>query len=175
MVFAGVAVTAIVGVLAAAGSAYAAYRASEAQSQQQQYASKVAKNQAAQAAYNAQINAENQRLHNRRVMGAQRAALGASGVMPSEGSPLLVQMDSVEQGMVEEQRLLYGGQVRSDALISESRYLKKQASQTRELGYVNAGTTLLGGTARAGAAYYGSTSTSGKSTGYNEYRGESQP
>lgn len=150
---------AVVGVVAAAGSAYAAYRASEAQAQQQQYASKVAKNQATQAAYNAQIAAQNQAIHNRRVMGAQRAALGASGVQPGEGTPLFVQMDSFAEGLTEETRLRYGGQVRSDALISESRYLKKQASQTRELGYINAGTTLLGGTARAGSGYYAGRST----------------
>lgn len=139
----------VVGAVAAAASGYATYRASEAQAQQQRYQSKVAKNQAAQAQYNAQINAENQHLHNMRVLGAQRAALGASGVESDEGSPLLVMMDSYVQGRIEEARLRYGGQVRSDALISEAAYLKHQASQSAETGRVGLGVSLLGGAARA--------------------------
>lgn len=141
------------GAVAAAAAGYAQYRQSQVQAQQQQYQAKVAKNQAAQAQYNAQINAENQRVHNLRVMGAQRAALGASGVDSGEGSPLFVEMDSFTQGRLEEQRLRYGGQVRSDALISESAYLRHNASQTAELGYVNAGVSLLGGVASAAGAY----------------------
>lgn len=171
---------AVVGVLAAAGSAYVAYRASEQQAQQQRYQAKVVKNQATAEAYNAQIRAESQAVHNRRVMGAQAAALGASGVQPGEGTPLFVQMDSFEEGRLEETRLLYGGQVRSEALTSESRYLKHQATQTRETGLINSGVTLLGGTARAGAgAYAGYSAGAGTNTdygtGYQDYRrGERQ-
>lgn len=167
-----------VGAVAAAASGYAAYRASEAQSQQYRYQSKVAKNQAAQAQYNAQINAENQHLHNMRVLGAQRAALGASGVQQDEGSPLFVEMDSFTQGRLEEQRLKYGGQVRSDALVSEAAYLKHAASQTEELGRVGLGVSLLGGASRAASAYAGSQgggSNTDYGAGYTDYRrGERQ-
>lgn len=143
----------VLGAVAAAGAGYAAYSASQQQANQYAYQAKLAKNRATQEQYAAQVRAENQRLHDMRVMGAQRAALGASGIASDEGSPLLVMMDSYVQGKIEEARLRYGGQVRADQLVSESRYLSHQAGQTRELSNVNLGVSLLGGAARAATQY----------------------
>ena len=153
------AVIAIVGVVAAAASAYAAYSASEAQAQSMRYQQKVAKNQAQQAAQAAQIARENARAEHQRVLASQRARLGASGVISSEGSPLLVQMESAEQAALDEARITYAGQVQATGYRSQEILLGFEAQKTREIGAIGAGASLLGGVSSAGAGYYGRSST----------------
>ena len=165
----------VVGVIAAAAAAYAAYQASEAQAQQYEYQKKVAKNQATVAANAAKIARENAEAQHKRILATQRARIGAAGLISSEGSPLIAQMESVEQAALDEARLTYAGQIQAQSFLSEANLLGFQARTTREVGRVSAGATLLGGTASAVSAYQGSqgsrqTSTTGTSNyGYENY------
>lgn len=145
----------IVGAIGAIISAYATFASMQAQAGAQSYAAKVARNNALQARQAAQIAAENAHEKNQRILGAQRARLGASGVMPSEGSPLIVQMDSAEQAALEEARIRYGGQVMAQGYESERALKSYQARISRRGAVVGAGATLLGGVGRSYAAYRG--------------------
>src|SRR5882672_5890633 len=109
----GGATVAVIAVLAAAGSAYAAYAQSQAQAQAADYQRKVAKNQAQAAKQAADIAAENARTQHQRIMAAQRARIGASGILGTEGSPLLVQMESAEQAALDEARIRYAGETQA--------------------------------------------------------------
>src|SRR3990167_4052491 len=78
-------------------SAYAAYQSGQQQAKALDYQAKVARNQATAAQQAAQVAAENARERNRRVLASQRARIGASGVIGSEGRSLPVQLESAEQ------------------------------------------------------------------------------
>src|SRR3990167_2413712 len=114
----------IAGAIAALGtivSAYAAYQSGQQQAKALDYQAKVARNQATAAQQAAQVAAENARERNRRVLASQRARIGASGVIGSEGSSLLVQLESAEQAALEEARIRYGGEVQATGLESAER------------------------------------------------------
>src|SRR3972149_8233804 len=111
----------IAGAIAALGtivSAYAAYQSGQQQAEALDYQAKVARNQATAAQQAAQVAAENARERNRRVLASQRARIGASGVIGSEGSSLLVQLESAEQAALEEARIRDGGGGRAPGLAS---------------------------------------------------------
>ena len=156
------AVAAVVGIVAALAAAYATYSAAEAQAQQQRYQAKLAKNQAINAVNAAKVEADNRRESFRRQMAAQRAIVGASGVMPGEGTTLLIETDQAEQAALDIARVKYAGDVRSTVYQSEAKLLKWQAKNTMRQGYIAAGASLLQG----GASAYGSYNAgAGKSTG----------
>lgn len=140
-------------VVAALASAYATYSASQAQAQANQYNAKLAKNQSINAANAAKVEADNRRELYQRQMAAQRAAIGAAGVEPGEGSPLLVQVDSAEQAALDLARVRYAGQVQSTAYQSEENVQKFYARSNRQQGYIGAGASLLGGASSAASIY----------------------
>ena len=159
-------------VAAAAAGAYAAYASSQAQAQAADYQRKVSKNQAQAAKQAAEIGAENARVQHQRVLATQRNRLGATGVLPSEGSPLLVQMESAESAALDEARIRYSGEVQATGYRSNEILAGFEAKTARQLGYVGVGTSLLGGATRAYSGYSGSTAGAtsgagaGTSTGY---------
>jgi hypothetical protein len=137
----------VVGVIGAAAAGYSAYAASEAQSQAANYNKKVARNQAQAARDAASIAASNRQEELRRIMAAQRARIGASGVT-EEGSPLLVEMKSAEQGQLDLARIAYAGQTRSQAYQSEAILQGFYATRAEQAAQVGAGTSLLNAAAR---------------------------
>src|SRR3989304_1173093 len=127
----------IAGAIAALGtivSAYAAYQSGQQQAKALDYQAKVARNQATAAQQAAQVAAENARERNRRVLASQRARIGASGVIGSEGSSLLVQRESAEQAALEEARIRYGGEVQATGLESAERLRRFEAGASRRAG-----------------------------------------
>lgn len=167
MVVVGGATLAVIAVLAAAGSAYAAYSASEAQARAIDYQKKQARINAKQARDAAEAAADIAHERHQRILAAQRAALGASGVTTTEGSSLIVQMDAAEQAALEEGRIRAAGQTAATGLENQAKLFGYQARATRRAGYIAAGTSLLGGTARAYGAYAGAGSSTGStSPGY---------
>jgi hypothetical protein len=88
-----------------------------------------------------------------RIRASQRAALGDSGVISSEGSPLLVLLDAAAESEVEAQRAKYTGKVAEQGALANIGLLKQQRSQALQGGYIGAGTSLLTGAANVGTAY----------------------
>lgn len=153
-------VAAAIAALGAIVSAYATYQQSKAQSESLRYQSEQARNQATAAQHAAGIAAQNEHEKNQRVLAAQRARYGAAGVMGSEGTPLLVQMQSAETAALEEARIRYGGEVQAQNLESASRLRRYEANVTRRAGVVAAGASLLKGAGSAAGAYGGTTASS---------------
>lgn len=140
-------------VVAAAASAYAAYSASEAQQQQAAYQKRAARLQAKQAQDAAAAAAEQARTRNQRIQAAARARLGAAGVISSEGSPLIAQLDSAEQAALEEARIKYGGAAQATGYLSQAKLFGYQQGVAERAGYIGVGTSLLGGAAQASGIY----------------------
>jgi hypothetical protein len=160
-------VVAVVAVVGALASAYATYSASEAQAQSLSYQKKVAKNQAEIARQNAEaarqagaVAEENERDQSRRILAAQRAAIGQAGVQGEIGSPLLAQIESAETAELNARRVRFGAEMAArgqeiDARGHEAESLLRgfESKTTRRLGYVQAGSTLLTGASNAYGGY----------------------
>lgn len=155
-------VAAAVAVVAALASAYATYSASQAQAASNRYNAKVAENQAINAQNEAKVEMERRRELYRRQMAAQNAAIGASGVVSYEGTPLLLEVDSAEQAALDLARVRYQGETRSTAYQSEVNLQRFAAKSNVRQGYIGAGASLLQGASSATGASY--RSASGAST-----------
>ncbi len=92
-------ITAIAGLGNSIVGAIAQYRASKA-------AKKYSKKQAAQAEKAGRMNAAAVAINRRKLIGAQRAAFGASGEVANSGSPLDLMIDNFILGLVDESRAL---------------------------------------------------------------------
>lgn len=153
---------AIAGVVAAAGSAYASYAAGQAGQEAGKYNAAVAERQAEEAKAQAKINAENQARASQREQATVRARAADAGVNPSYGSPLLTLMDNARLSELENQRLLYGGDVRAGALKAGAGLALYQGQTAAKAGAVGAGINLLSGVASTGYNYYRPTISAAK-------------
>ena len=153
----GSAVAAIItAIVAAAASAYSAYSASEQQEAALKAQSRQERNRA-QAARDAAAVAEFQaRERSDRIRATARARAAASGIDPTEGSPLLIELENARQAEYDAQLIRYGGEVQSGYLGQEARLMTFRGRQARQAGNIGAGVSLLGGVAKAGAIYAGS-------------------
>lgn len=92
-------ITALAGLGSSVAGAIASYRAGKA-------ARKFAKKQAAQQLKIGRMNASVVAINRRKLIGAQRAAFAASGVVANAGSPIDVMIDNFILGIVDESRAL---------------------------------------------------------------------
>lgn len=130
-------------VVAAGASAYAGYAASEAQADAADYNKKVARNQAALATQQAEIDAQNLHERNRRILAQELAVQAGSGVETTEGSPLLVRADTARQMARDEYLTRYGGAVRAGGYEQQAGLQSLYASNYRSAAEVGAGVSLL--------------------------------
>lgn len=103
---------------------------------------KAADRAAAQAKAAAEREAEDTRKQHQRIIAAQTARYGASG-LTMEGTPLLVQMESLKESEEQLRRILEGGEMRTGAYEETGR----QAATSGQIGGVKA---LLGGATSVG-------------------------
>jgi len=141
--------------LGAAVSAYSAIKQGEQAEAVGKYNATVARQQAESARRAADANAETQRRHYERILGAQRARYEASGVIGSEGSPLLVMMQSEEEAALDVARVRYGGTAQAYGLEAEARLQRQQGKFAKRQSYLKATGTFLSGVGSAGGMYAG--------------------
>lgn len=89
----------------------------------------------------------------RRRLGDTQAAFGAAGVNMA-GTPLEVLSDQATQGELTRRLDLYRGQIGQFSANSQAAVDSAQGQAQQEAGYLNAGTTLLSGAAKAAGSYY---------------------
>jgi hypothetical protein len=151
----------IVGVVLQAGgtalSAYGSYQSGQAQKGMANYNAKLAENEAAAKEQQAHFETLQMSKERDRALASQRAALGSSGAMVSEGTPLLLMAEQagnfeLDILMQQRNRALEASALRSQATLD--RFAGKQASYAGTMG---AFTTVLGGAGSIGmgAASYG--------------------
>lgn len=143
--------SAIIGVIGTAISTYAAFR----QAATQEEAAKVEADFRIQEAESARQNAAYQEKQYRRrvalLLGKQAAIIGATGVDPTVGSPLLMELDSIKQGELEALNIRRTGAVSAFGQEYEARLARQRAAfaGTRKgfaiaSGVVGTSTSILG-------------------------------
>jgi hypothetical protein len=149
----------VVAVVAAASASYASYAQAQAQNEQAEFAAeeqirvtglqeKAARDaqqaaieaaeanaldatiQAGQARGQAESAADEAAERNRRVQARARALYGGMGVT-TEGTPLLVLMDSAEQAAIEEARIRHAGEVTAMGLETQAGRFRDEANRAR--------------------------------------------
>lgn len=147
---------------AAKGQAEAQAKAAEYQQQVQMRNQQIADQNRIVALQQGEIDAEDQRRENRRMLSSIRTAYGASGLQMA-GSPLDVLEDSAAEGELDAQRKQFEGRVRGresalqmleagdQAVLSglEASAARARAKSAMTIGYLNAGASLLGGASQA--------------------------
>lgn len=154
-------------ILGAGATAYGQYRATQAANKQAEYQSQVAANNAATAEMEAKYaeqqgerNAEAQRRKTAIMVGAQRARMGASGVVADTGSFLDIELDTVRMGELDALALRDEGQLaawRSRVQGSNYRAQSQLYSMSKTDPLLSAGGTLLSSAGTIGLGYYTAT------------------
>jgi hypothetical protein len=146
-----VAVAAIV--VGAAVSAAAAYEQGQQQSKTANYNRRVAENQAALAKEQGKLAAESERDRQRRLLATQHVRQAASGVLTTEGSPLVVAMDSARAAERDLQLIRFGTDVRATGWAAEAELQRSAGRWYQRAGTMNAGVSLLSGVGNAAGTY----------------------
>lgn len=156
-----------VAVAGAATTAYSQYQQGQQQQDVAKYQAKLQTNQAQAVTNQAQTAEDTIREQDRRVMAQQRAIVGGEG-LSTEGSPLMILMDSAEQAQLEQARVRYGGSLQAAGFQNQAKLTAYGGAQYAQAGYVGAGSTLLTGASNALANYNRlRTSSGGALSGYN--------
>lgn len=100
--------------------------------------------------------ARQQRESQRRLATAANTAAG-TGVDISSGSPLDLMTNLAAEGALDEQITRWKGVTQANAYLTQAQQQQRQAGQVRDAGYMQAGTTLLTGLARATSTRYART------------------
>lgn len=165
---------AVVAIASAAAAAYAQSQAGQTQAKVAQFGARQAENQALAARQAAAVKERQERERLNRVQATARARALASGVIATEGSPLLVMMENARQAELEAQLVRFGGEIQAQGLEQESKLRTFQGRAAKRAANIGAGTTLLSGIASAAGivAGRGSTgTTAGTSPGFGRQVG----
>lgn len=146
-------VAAIVAVAAAAAGATASVAQGQAQKRQARTQAEILRQQGLRERQEAAAREEDFRRQQARLTAARRAILGATGVEPGEGSPLLTSEDFAGETELQALRIRSGGEVRGTRLQQQANLTLQRGRDAQRAGFVRAGASLLSGGARAfGAA-----------------------
>lgn len=115
-----------------------------AQAQASLYNAQVAQNNATQARYAADVEAQKEGERTRRLLSTQKALLSKSGV-DLEGSPLLVLEETAALGDVNQQFARYEGDVKAKGYEAQAELDRYQARMAKSSAATSAGTSLLRG------------------------------
>jgi len=136
-------ISAVVAAAAAGTTAYSQVQQGKAQEKAAEENVKIAeanaKAQQEKAAYDEEVHRERVK----KILKSQRALYGASGV-DMEGSPMMVQADTMEQGELDALAIRRGGDVAAAEQRSMARLYKMQGKAALKQGYYSAGGSLLG-------------------------------
>lgn len=161
-------------VLSGLVTAYSAYQQGEAANAAARRQARIAEQQGEYAKLAAAADAETKRRQYDRLLGTQRARYGASGVLGSEGSPLLVMMQSEEEAALDVARVRHGGSVAAHGLQIEADTYRFQGKQAKRQARLQAYSSILSGVSQGAGLYYGQkpqTTTVQKHNPYAGYEG----
>ena len=139
-------------VLSAAGAALSAVSAiqqGQAAQSQANFQAAILRQQAERERQQAASDAEDFRRNQSRILAARRAALGASGVEPASGSPLLVSEDFASEVEFQALRILSGGEVRATRAEQQAVLQRFAGRAARTSGFIRGGSLLVTGAGKA--------------------------
>jgi hypothetical protein len=134
-----------------ASAALSAVSSFESGRQQQKVANanaRMLEQEAKQKEYAANVKAGQYKKEAERRMGQMRAGYLSSGVSNTEGTPLLVLMESASEAAEDEERIRIGGELESWNLLSKANIQRTAGKNAQTAGAMGAGASLLGGAAR---------------------------
>jgi len=135
-------------VLSTAISAYSSYESGRQQQRTAQANAQMLEKKAEQEKYAAKVRGQQYKKEAERRMGQIRAGYAVSGVSTTEGTPLLVLMESASEAAKDEGRIRQGGEQAAWGLLSEARIQRIAGKSAYTQGVMGAGSSLLGGAAR---------------------------
>ena len=143
------AVGAIIAIVGGVLGAVSSQQKGQASARQSEFEASVSEQQATSQRQVAAAEEADFRRSQDRVLGDRRAALGASGIDPSTGSPLLATGDFAAEVELNALRIREGGELRANRLEQEA-VLKRQAGKNAQTGGLfGAGSSLLSGFGKA--------------------------
>ena len=142
-------VSVVIAAVGAATTAVSAYSAGQSRKASAEANARNLEYQAEQTRATAEIKSRQYAREAKRKMSIIRASYAASGVATSEGTPLLVLMESAEEAATDELRIKQGGEMTAWGLLSQSNIERMKGRSAAQQGAMGAGASLLGGAARA--------------------------
>lgn len=142
----GMSASGILGLIGTGVSAISSIMKGSSQKEMAEYNAKVAE---AEGVAKENAAAYEERMFQRkmdRLLAGQRVGYAKSGVV-NEGTPLLVMQDTVGQGEMDSQAILYGGAVGKSRALSQASMYRLYGEQAEAEGWLGAGTSLLSGAA----------------------------
>ena len=137
-------------VAGAAISAVDAIQSGRAEQQRADLQADIERQKAKRELENAAVREEDLRRKTSQLMGQRRAILGASGVDPSSGSPLLVSEDFAAEAELQALRIRSGGELSATRLEQQANLFRLSGRQAGRAGFVRGGALLLD---RTGSAF----------------------
>lgn len=138
--------------ITAAIGGVAAYQQGQQQKAVLEYNAQAARQQAKAEREVARLREEQHRRQARQFAGAQRAAMGASGVDVGSGSFGDILADDAIQAELGALAIRYGGEQQSNFYLQQSRLDRMRAANAGRAGAIRGGTTLLTGLGQSGDA-----------------------
>lgn len=136
-------------IVGAAFQAFSAIQQAQAANQQAQLQAGVLRQQATRDRQVAASNEEDFRRRQSAVLAKRRAGLGASGVDPAAGSPLLVSEDFAGEVELNALRIRSGGETRATRAEQQANLQLFAGRAKRQQGFVRGGALLVSGAGRA--------------------------
>lgn len=139
-------------VLSAAGAAVQALGAiqkGQAAQSQANFQAQILQQQAERERQVAEANEEDFRRRQSFILAQRRAALGASGVVQAEGSPLLVSEDFAAEVEFQALRIRSGGELRATRAEQQAVLQRFQGRAARSAGFVRGGALLITGAGKS--------------------------
>lgn len=109
------------------------------------FQAEVLRQQAERERQIAEREAKNFRRRQGKIAAAQRVRRAGSGVLPNEGSSLLVEDLTFDEILLGQATIKQGGQVRASRLLDEAALARLRGGAARSQGAFRSGTTLLTG------------------------------
>ena len=138
-------ITTVATIGSAALSAVGAVQKGQAADAQAKLQSRVLRQQAESQRQQSAADEADFRARQSRLLAQRRAALGASGVDPASGSPLLVSEDFASEVELNALRIRAGGEVRATRLEQQAGLQRFQGRAARTSGFFRGGSLLLTG------------------------------
>lgn len=146
-------VSAAAAAVGAGVSAYSSYQAGQEQNKVAEANARMAEYQAKQAKEASELKAAQYKKEADRRMASMRAGFAASGVGTTEGTPLLVLMESAQEVAKDEERIRRGGEQTAWGLLQEANIQRMGGQNAATAGAWGAGASLLGGVGRVAGSY----------------------
>lgn len=154
-------ILAIAAVASTAFSVVGAIQQGRAASAQANLQAGILEQQATRDRQQAAVDEADFRARQSRALASRRAGLGASGVDPSTGSPLLVSEDFAGEVELSALRIRGGGEVRATRAEQQATLQRFQGRAARRAGFVRGGALLITGAGKA----FGAAGSIGPATG----------